>query len=222
MKEKNKLIIAIVAVVAIIVIVVSGTFAYWTWLSSDEQQTSVSFTVSGEALQGQLYANLDGGGAETFDNLAPVSSCTNSSYAMMKTLSLNYGNKTANAANIYATLTVSNFQSPYGIPDKDAMSYLHYAVTTSPTNCSTGVVTEGTFTTADAAITSGPLFTDVNLLGGPISTDTDDTTIPLYLWVWIDGNEENGYEHTNIGDVISDPMQDISFDLTWSGTITNE
>lgn len=218
MKDRDKLLIAIGAVLLIIVIVVGGTFAYWSWSTSDAQQTNVSFTVSGDTLEGQLYANLDGGGETAFTNLAPVASCTNSSYAMKKKLTLNYANATTNPAHIYATLSLSDFATPHGTPTSEDLAHLHYAVTSTATNCATDVVTgmSGVFTST----TDGTLFTTVDLLGGqaiPAGTSTEQEK-ELYLWVWMD----SGYEFTNEGSAITDPMQDISFNLTWSGTITNE
>ena len=217
MKDRDKLIIAIGAVLLIIVVAVGGTFAFWSWTSSTAQQTNVQFVVSGDTLEGQLYANLDGGGATPFTNLAPVSSCTNSTYAMKKELTLNYANETTNAAHIYATLSLSDFTTKHGTPSPEALAHLHYAVTTGEaSSCTDNVVSgmSGVFTsTAD-----GALFTNVDLLGNAIAAGTTRQEKTFYLWVWMD----SGYTTLNTGSEITDPMQDISFNLTWSGTITNE
>lgn len=215
MKDRDKLIIAIIAVLLIIGIVGGATFAYWSWASNTTQQTNVSFTVSQSALEGQLYANLDGGGETTFSNLAPVSSCTDSTYAMKKTLTLKYKNATANPANIYATLTLSDFEIKHGSLQGNELSHIRYAVTDSPSSCDAPISgMSGTFTA-----TSGALFSEKNLLGTSIPANTTtEQTKTLYLYVWID----DAYEHTNYGDDIDDPLQNMSFNLTWSGNITNE
>ncbi|MBR7041910.1 MAG: SipW-dependent-type signal peptide-containing protein, partial [Bacilli bacterium] len=52
--DNNKTIIAIVAVALLIALVGGGTYAYWSWRSNNN--TAVSFTVSGGTM------TIDGGG----------------------------------------------------------------------------------------------------------------------------------------------------------------
>ena len=65
MKDRKKLIIAIVAVLIIIVLVGGATFAYWTWVTNTAQQTNVSFVVNQSNLEGDMYATLEGGNGTT-------------------------------------------------------------------------------------------------------------------------------------------------------------
>lgn len=215
MKERKKIIIALTAIALILIIAGGSTFAYWYWTTATNEQTTVNLIVSNNEIQNRLNATISGT-TQNITNMIPVASCTNSTYAIKKEITLTYKNDTDNEAIVRGTLTVSNFTSPHGTPNTSALGHLHYAVTTSSTNCTTDAITgaSGTFGTRN-----GALFNNVTLLSGiPAYTATPQTRT-YYLWVWID----SGYEHTNVGSgVVSDPMQDISFDLTWSGTISNE
>jgi len=214
MKERNKLIIAIVAVLLIIIAVGGATYAYWSWSSTTAQKTNVTFTVNQSTLEGQMYAKLDGGGATTINNLAPVSSCLNSTYAVKVPVTLKYKNATTNPAFIMADLTISSFSAPHGTPDSDDLKHLHYALTTSSSSCTSDLIKSGTF-----SATSGTLISDNGLGTGTIAANTTtEQSKTMYLYIWID----SAYTHTNTGSAITDPLQDISFTLTWSGTISNE
>ena len=213
MKDRNKLILAIVAVVAIVVIVGGATFAYWTWITGTEQQTGVSFTVSEDALKGQLNATMIGGEATNITDLAPVSACTAGEHVAKLPLTLNYENNTTNGARVNATLTLSNFTAQNGTPSTEDLSHLHYALTTSDANCTTDAITgaSGVFTA-----TSGKLLDNVLILNNIGINATGSQN--YYLWIWLDKD----YEHQNIGNTNSDPMQNVTFTLTWSGEITND
>lgn len=224
MKERNKLIIALVAVALIIVAVVSATYAWWTWTTNSSEQTTVSFTVpDGSTL---LNASLNGG-TLTVDKLAPVSSCTNThGYAKKATVILTYTNNTTAAAKIYGTLKVTNFTSPHGTPTATDLSHLHFALTTSSSSCTSNFVdgkqsaqTAATGTFSGKTANNSALFTDLELKSN-ITAGTTNGTQTMYLYVWLDGD----YSYTqNVGSGnVNDPMEDISFTLTWSGTITNQ
>ena len=211
MKDRNKLILAIVAVVAIVVIVGGATFAYWTWITADEQQTAVQFKV-----EVGLDAELVGGAATNITDLAPVSGCTASDHVAKLPLTLNYKNETTNGARVNATLTLSNFESPNGTPSTEDLAHLHYALTTSDASCTTDAIegATGVFTA-----TSGTLLNDV-LIKNDITFKAPDNigSQDYYLWIWLDKD----YGHQNIGNTNSDPMQNITFTLTWSGQINND
>ena len=88
MKDRKKLIIAIVAVLIIIVLVGGATFAYWTWVTNTAQQTNVSFVVNQSDLEGEMYATLEGNGTTTATNLKPAT--CNGSNAIVKTITIKY------------------------------------------------------------------------------------------------------------------------------------
>ena len=211
MKNNKKLIIAIVAVISIIAVVVGGTYAYWTWTTAENQRTTVGFTVEGGG-----YANLEGGGSVTVQNLAPAA-CTNSTYAMKRRITLTYQNTQSQALPITGTLTVSNWTQPHtGTLD---LSKLHYALTTGSAaadNCNTGTNRTLVAGGADSTfVTSGALINNATLVASAPANMTTEGSQTYYLWVWLDST----YTHENVGTTISDPMQDLSFTLTWSGVM---
>ena len=215
MKEKNKLIIAIVAVILIIVVVIGATYAYWQWSTNTAQATNVKFTVPTQ--DELLGATLNGGGSITVSNLAPAA-CTNGSYAMKKQISLSYFNQTSQTASIKATLTVNNWVQSH--PGTLRLNHLHYALTTGAnagTGCDKGTIVAGG--TSSSFVTSGALIDNVEIKSVPAGTGTaaSPATETYYLWVWIDSTDTG----SNTGSTVTDPMQDLSFTLTWTGTITN-
>ena len=228
MKEKNKIIIAIAAIALIIIIAGGATFAYWYWETATNEETTINFIVGENEIRNEINATLSGA-TQNITNLIPVASCTDSTYAIKKELTLTYKNDTDNEAVVRGTLSV-NFKddAQYDIPSANNLGYLKYAVTRSATSCTTDAVlgATGSFSTA-----SGALFSNVTLLSGIAAHTSTEQTQTFYLWVWLDGREtdENndgipdGYVYTNIGSgSVTDPMQKISFDLTWTGTISND
>lgn len=223
MKERQKLIFAIVAVLAIIVLVGGATFAYWQWSTSTEQRTNVSFTITESALQGQLSATLQGNGTEAVSNLAPAA-CTNSTYALKKEVVITHKNATTQDATVSATLTVSNFTAPHKTANATSiseLSNLKYALTTGTnagSSCTSGTVVQSgnfsslVFGSSSTSANSQTLFTQT--FTSPANM-VDDGTQTYYLWVWIDST----YDGENVGNTVSDALQDLTFTLTWSGTI---
>ena len=210
MKDRNKLIIAIIAVVLIIVVVVGATYAYWQWTSNEAQNTTVTFTVPNK--DAQLSASLKGGATTTVNNLAPAA-CTNSTYAMKKPMLLTYANNTTQAAQVKVTLKITSWTAGGTFQTGD-LPHIHYAVTTSGTNCTSPITgLSGTF--PNNAANNTVLINNVKLKD--VAAGGSATDEQYYSWVWLD----TGYEGGNTGSTISDPMQQLSFQLTWSGTIEN-
>lgn len=230
MKDRNKLIIAIVAVLIIVALVGGATFAYWTWVSNSAQQTNVSFTLPEDAggadmdADGDgnpdLYATLEGNGTTTATDLKPTT--CNGSNAIVKTVTIKYRNQTVQAATISATLNVTAFtaRSTSYLPTSTTLGYLKYALTTSSTSCTTGVQKNGTFNGLTFSSTVTPTNLPLTLFTQTISASADgaggaEKTQTYYLYIWLDSS----YEHTNTGSVNSDPMQGLSFTTQWSGSI---
>ena len=218
MKDRKKLIIAIVAVLIIIVLVGGATFAYWTWVTNTAQQTNVSFVVNQSDLEGEMYATLEGNGTTTATNLKPAT--CNGSNAIVKTITIKYLNKTVQAATVSATLSVTAFtaRSASYLPSSTNLGYLKYALTTNPSSCTSNVQKSGSFSglTFSSAVTPTnlplTLFTQTFTASANMSAEGTQT---YYLYIWLDSS----YEHTNTGSVNSDPMQGLSFTTQWSGTI---
>ena len=212
MKTKNKIIISIIAVVAITIAVVGATYAYWQWQSSNTERTTVNFTVDLG-----LEATLDGG-TLSVSKLAPTASCTNSTYATKAPVTLKYSNNSGAPARALGTLTVTTFSVKSGRDAfaSDALTHLHYALTTSDSSCETGMVTSGTFSGKGSS--GSVLFTDV-VLQNNIASPTTNGTKNMWLYVWLDKD----YKFTNVGSgAVQDPMEDLTIVLTWSGKITNQ
>ena len=219
MKEKNKLLIAIIAVLLIAIVVVGATYAYWSWQTAPNEQTNVSFTVpSGSTL---LSASIDGG-TMSVSKLAPTS-CGNATYGAKSTVTLTYTNQSSATAFVSGTLTVNNFTKPHGStsgtikPTATDLGYLRYTLRTGDTSCTTGTeIASGNF----AALynkTSAQIMTNAALKKN-IATGTTNGTQVMHLYVWLDSS----YNYTNIGSgVVSDPMEDLSFTISWSGSIDN-
>ena len=214
MKERKKLIIAIISVVLIIIAVIGATYAYWQWTTNSAQQTAVEFTVPTK--DAQLSASLNGGATTTVSNLAPAA-CTNATYAMKKAMTLTYKNLTTQTASVRATLTVSNWTQPHAGTLR--LNNLHYALTRG--SAAGGDCAAGTNRTLVAGgstssfVTSGALINNIEILSVPANTAQNTET--YYLWVWLDSEDDGA----NTGSAVTDPMQDLSFTLTWTGTISN-
>ena len=208
MKEnKNKIIISVIAVLLIAAIVAGGTYAYWSWTSNTAQRTNVSFTVDAP----NMSASINGNGSSTVSSLAPTT-CTNSTYAMKKTVAITYTNGTSVAAKLTANLKVSAVDAGISTPANTAaqLGKLNYALTTSNTSCTTGTVKSGNFMNILSAGSTVLTF-DIN-----VPANTKETTTTYYLYVWLDST----YTHQNVGSTNDDPMQNLSFSLQWDGSMT--
>ena len=86
-KDENnkKVVISITIVTMIIALVAGGTYAWWTWVSGNN--TAVNITVKG------MTMILDGGGDISSKNLVPTS-CTNTTYAIQRSISYSVTNPT--------------------------------------------------------------------------------------------------------------------------------
>ena len=213
MKERTKYIIAIIAVISIIVVVIGATYAYWQWSTNSNEEVNVIFNTGNSV---PITAYINGNGTTTVSNLLPAA-CTNQTYALQKEVVLTYENLTPQPAIVKATLTVSNWNQPHS--GTLSLNKLHYALTTGTAasgGCNAGtnrtLVTGGSNT---SFVTSGALINDVQILSVPANTARTSKT--YYLWVWLDSS----YEGTNSGSAVTDPMQDLTFTLTWSGTMSN-
>ena len=209
MEEKKKLIIAIITVIAIIIVVVGATYAYWSWTANNAERTPVNLTVGNSAES--LSASIDGG-TVTISDLAPASSCLNTNYASKSTVVLTYTNQSDTPATVTGNLTVTAFSAPNGTPGATTdLSHLHYALTTNSNSCTANLITSGTFVNKGSVgsrlFVNQPLQTNI-----PVNTTNGSKT--MYLYVWLDSGYENDPS-------VADPMQDLTFTLTWDGSISN-
>lgn len=233
MKNNKSLIISIVAVTLIAVLVSGGTYAYWTWITNTAQRTAVNFTVQGG--RSDKYADLNGNGTTSVTNLKP-SPCTNTTFAVVKTVPIKWANFSTNNATVTATLSVTSFKfrSASYKPttgDTGTLKSLKWAIresaatnasTSSPNTCETSAAASGDFSglTIPSSGTVALSTTDTPVQLGSVSftatanTSTEQTKT-YYLYIWLDYN----YSHQNTGSVNSDPMQGLEFTVQWSGTM---
>ena len=191
MDRGNKAII-ILSILTVIFTIMGGTFAYWNWQSSSEQNTAVTFTVASG-----FSCSADGGGSiSSNDKVLAPAACTNTTYAIKRTITVSptitQPNKT-----IYLDmwLKVKNI----GTELSNSVN-MKYALTTSDTNCTTNVVSTGNFHNATTN-------TQIELLHYKEYSST--TTETYYLWIWLDSAE-------------TDPVtQNQTFNIELSGNCTD-
>lgn len=219
MDERKKIIISIIIVILIAVVVVGATYSYWSWVTSNNEQTNVMLSVpSGSTL---LKATLDGG-MISVSNLAPTD-CGNTTYSSKSTITLTYTNKSSTTAFINGILTVKDFTKPHGStsgtikPTITDLGYLRYSLRIGDTSCSDGTeLASGNF--ADIYNNTTAVILNNGVLEKNIAPGTTNETKTLHLYVWLDKD----YEYKNIGsNTVADPMEDLSFTLSWSGSIDN-
>lgn len=209
MKNNTKIIISVISVIAIIVLVVAGTYAYWAWSTSEEQRTTVVISVKGATM------TIDGGGNITTKTLLPTT-CTNTTNAIQRKIKVESKNETNNTMNELLQLKINAFTPAQGTLTDTAKSHLKWALVeltsqddynnstwqgcATPTKSGTfsGVVTGNTVTLNTGSLAAGV---------------TSTKYYELYIWV------DSAYTHTNIGTVQSDPMQNLTLNLSWTGML---
>lgn len=170
-RDKYYKIGVIFIVLAVIATIVGSTFAYWSWQSSEAQKTEVTFTVTAG-----FSCSADGGGniSPGDISLAPAA-CTNENYAVKRTVTVK---PTINIdGDVYMDLWLKVNSIGSGLA---ASQNFKYALTTSSSNCTTGVVAQGNF---NGATTN----TQKTLLHNKAYSQT--TTETYYLWIWLDAAE---------------------------------
>lgn len=215
--DKNKLIITIVAVLAIILIVGGATYAYWTWTTSEEQQTNVTIKVGG----GEL--NITGTNV-TNTGMYPTASCDGSA-ALKGSATVTAVNDTA--TNMTATLKLRAAlyaaQGTLTGGTTGNQAHLHWAIvdtTSTTTKTCSSPDAQGTLADVTAATSSANFpnttYTDIDTTIS-FTADANKTTTKTYdVYVWLDKD----YEYTNTGTTVSDPMQNLSISVRWSQAST--
>ena len=186
---KNRNILTILLVLTIIFTIMGGSLAYYNWQTSESQKTVVTFTIENE-----FSCSADGGGNISSVNIAPTT-CTGS-YALKRTIKAMP--KLSVASHIYMDLWLDINEIGTGLSNSNNFKY---ALTTSDTSCTTGLVTSGTFTGTKAG-------DKIPLLSSKKYTQTMTDT--YYLYIWLD-KEETSTETMN-----------QSFSLSLNGECTDE
>ena len=163
---KDKKIIAIIIILAVVFAILGGSLAYWSWQSTNAQKTNVTFTVGAN-----FSCSADGGGTITNTNYFAPTDCTNSTYAIQRTITTSITNSGSNDVYLDMWLNINSIGS--GLSNSNNFKY---ALTTSSSSCTTGVVSQGNF--------NGKVANDkIQLLDDVSSAGT------YYLYVWLDAAE---------------------------------
>jgi len=194
--ETYKIILTVVGVLMLVALVVGGTFAWWTWRSSTN--TTVNITVAGGTY------TLDGGGNITSQSLIPTDQC-NGNYAIKRTI-------TAKATNTTNTAMTAKVQlNPTTFPTVFNSTYLKWTISDGTNACSTTSPVPGTFS---GVVQGTPMDIAEFTVGAGASVEKT-----YYLFIWLDSSYS---PQPNIGTTVSDPMQNKSFTLSLTGTMTND
>lgn len=186
-----KRLITIMAVTGVVAIILGSTFAYWRWQSTNAQKTNVTFTTGAN-----FSCSADGGGSITNRGYFAPTSCTNSTYAIQRTITTNVTNNSdEDLVALSMWLNVDEIDEWLGYSEN-----FKYALTTSPSSCTTGVITEGNFYGVESGDT-------ISLLDGEEFAKTKTKT--YYLYIWLDAAEtDEGTQYNYV-------------DISLGGTCTN-
>jgi len=193
--DKKKKIVGVLITLTIIFTVMGSTFAYLSWSSSEEQKTQVTFTK-----EAGFSCSVNGGGniAEGDVILMPtVVNDSTTSYYIKRTITVN-PTITDSLLPVYMDLWLDINSLGTGL--SNSLNF-KYALTTSSTSPTTGVVSSGNF--------NGKITGDkVNLLTSKEYTTTATET--YYLWIWLDAEET------------SSETMNQSFSLSLNGSCMND
>ena len=217
--DKNKRIVLIVGIIVLILSIIGGTYAVFKWRSTDEQKTNITFTA-----EAGFSCSADGGGninvgdkklIPTYVNAESINNYIKQKIKATATI-------TKDNITVYMDLWLDVKSISTQLANSDNFKY---ALTTSSTSNTEGLVVSGTFK-------DGIVDNKVKLLSGEEFTTTKTNT--YYLWIWVDPAETgmmeqefslslNGscadhYEAKPNAPVLDDGMIPIVFD-TSNGTV---
>lgn len=228
--NRNTIIIAIVAVALIAAITAGGTYAYWTWRSNTAQITNIiqdgssnSFVIAKPGL------TITGNNA-TGKIIAPTATCYNSNYTLAGRATVEANNNTgiASTVTLKVKAKVVLSQSFSSTTERDnALTHLHFAIKKvnaadtafSASNCTGTNGAEFYTATFPSSTVVASNANPVEYSTAVITYDVPANTSYTYyyqVYVWLD----SGYTHENVGNVQSDPFQDMTVLLSFSETST--
>ena len=196
--KDNKKITLTLIMLGVIISFFGGSLAYWSWQSSESEKTLVSVSVQGATL------TIEGGNVEK-TGMYPTNDCAGAGAMIGEVATATAVNGTATdmevLLKIRASLSVSQ-----GSLTTENKSKINWALvdTSDGTTCSTTTY-KGTLAdvTTNTDIDTGIRFT---------ATKNATTTKSYRIHVWLDSS----YTHTNSGDIISDPMQNLNISVKFS------
>lgn len=211
MKNNVKVILSVVAVLAIIVLVGGGTYAYWSWSTSEDQRTLVTISVKGATML------IDGGGnISSSDKTLIPTTCTDTTNAIQRKIMVSTENQTNTAMTETLQLDIVNMTAAQGSLTDAQKAKLKWTLVELADETEYNATTwKGCATTTYSGTFEGYDQTDkISLKTTNIAASTTVTKYyELYLWL------DSTYEHTNVGNTQSDPMQNLTLNLSWNGTL---
>ena len=172
--DKNKRIITVLMILTIMFTIMGGTFAYWSWRTTDAEKTNITFSLTSD-----FSCSADGGGDITSSdvNLVPtvVNDKTTANYIKREvklTPTINTTGKT-----VYMDLWLDIKTLGSGLSGTD---YFKYSFTTGASSPDDGVVYSGNF--RGLAVNNRVRL----LLDKEYTSSMTDT---YYLWIWLDAEE---------------------------------
>ena len=192
MNNKEKKIAITLFILAIVFTIMGSTLAYWSWQTSVNDQTNVTFTVTAG-----FSCSGDGGGSITSQQkmLAPTS-CTNENYAFQREVTTNVSKN--RDGSVYMDLWLDVTTIGEGLSNSQNF---RYALTEQSNDCEHNILAEGTF---NGVVDGGR----VTLLEGTEYPSSGNNT--YYLYVWLDAAEE------------SSSTQNQPFNISLGGQCTDE
>jgi len=185
--RKNKLLIISILIIGIAL--AGSTFAWLSWRSGTN--TTVNFTVTAN-----FSCSADGGGNITSNDASIMpTSCTNSEHAIVREVTTSVVNNGDTSVYMDLWLEIENI----GVGLTESKNF-KYALTTSPTSCTTGVQKTGSF---NGKVQGNK----VQILKG--SEFATSSSKKYYLYIWLDSAE------TSLG------TTNQSFELSLGGSCTN-
>mgnify|MGYP004468137977 CR=1 FL=1 len=172
--DKNKRIITVLMILTIVFTIMGGTFAYWSWRTTDAQKTNITFSITSD-----FSCAADGGGNITSNdvNLVPtvVSDKTTANYIKREVKVTPTINTTGKTVYMDLWLDVKTLGS--GLSGTD---YFKYSFTTGVSSPDDGVVYSGNFR---GLVKNNRVRL---LLDKEYTSSMTDT---YYLWIWLDAAE---------------------------------
>ena len=191
--DKNKRIVLIVGIIVLILSIIGGTYAVFKWRSTDAQKTTITFAAeAGFTCSADGGGNIDVGDKKLIPTYVNTESIDNYIKQEIKTTAT----ITKDNITVYMDLWLDVKSISTQLANSDNFKY---ALTTSSTSNTEGVVVSGTFK-------DGIVGNKVKLLSGEVYTTTKTNT--YYLWIWVDPAETG--------------MMEQEFSLSLNGSCTNK
>ena len=191
MRDKNKRIVLLLTLFTIIFTMLGGSFAYFRWSSSQEDNTEVTFTIT----ENFSCSGATGGVISSSEIMLAPAECTNTDRTIRREVSL-FTTSKFETTDIFYDLWLDVVDIGEGLSKSDNLMY----VLSETDSCTGEAVASGNFKN----VTNKQ---KVNLFNDMIFTGT--TSKKYYLFIWLDAAEE------------SSSTMNQSFEFTFGGECDN-